>query len=207
MEPIRILLVDDHDVVRVGLTFLITSQPDMSVVAEAGNGEDAVALYLQHRPDVVLMDLKLPDMSGIDCTSKIRDSVEDARIIVLTTYEGDEYIYRAFQAGARAYLLKDMGRTEIVETIRAVHQGQRRMPPLVANQLAQRLPESDLSVREMEILKLISRGLSNKEIGSVLSITESTVKGHVKHLIAKLRARDRTEAVTIALKRGLIMLE
>jgi DNA-binding NarL/FixJ family response regulator len=204
---LRLLLVDDHIVVRMGLAFMINSQPDMSVAGEAGTGAEAVDLLTKAAPDVVLMDLRLPDMTGIECTAKLRKVNPDARIIILTTYGGDENIYRALQEGARGYLLKDMGRDEILCTVRAVAAGQSCLPPTVAAALAQRLPEADLSAREIEILRFIARGRSNKEIGGHLGISESTVKGHINHLLSKLRANDRTEAVTLGLRRGLITLD
>jgi DNA-binding NarL/FixJ family response regulator len=206
-RKIRLLLVDDHAVVRMGLAFMINSQPDITVVGEAGSGAEALELLGKTNPDVVLMDLKLPDMTGIECTTKLRKTSPDARIVILTTYAGDENIYRALQAGARAYLLKDMDRDEILGTIRAVDAGQTCLPPTVAASLAQRLPEAELSRREISILRSIAQGSSNKEIGCELGISESTVKGHVNHVLSKLKARDRTEAVTVALRRGLISLD
>ena len=206
-RKIRLLLVDDHAVVRMGLAFMIESQYDMTVLGEATTGAEALALFKKLNPDVVLMDLKLPDMTGIDCTSLLRKARADARVVILTTYGEDENIYRALQAGARAYLLKDMSRAEILEAIRAVDAGRTCLPPGIAASLAARMPDADLSSRELTILRSIARGLSNKEIGSNLSITESTVKGHVNHLLGKLKARDRTEAVTVALRRGLISLD
>ena len=206
-KAIRILLVDDHLVVRMGLAFMINSQPGMTVIAEAASGTEALALYQQHRPDLVLMDLKMRDMTGIDCTAQLRQLDPAARVIILTTYAGDENIYRALKAGARAYLLKDMGREEILSTLHRVHEGHTCLPAELASSLAQRLPDADLSPREIAILQAIAVGNSNKEIGTLLGITESTVKGHVNHLLSKLKARDRTEAVTLGLKRGLITLE
>ena len=191
----------------MGLAFMMNSQPDMTVVGEAGSGAEALELFDKLKPDVVLMDLKLPDMTGIECTAQLRKSQPEARTIMLTTYGGDENIYRALQAGARAYLLKDMNREEILDAVRTVDAGQTCLSPTIAATLAARLPDADLSSREIVILRSIARGLSNKEIGSQLNITESTVKGHVNHLLNKLKARDRTEAVTVGLRRGLISLD
>ena len=191
----------------MGLAFMMNSQPDMTVVGEAGTGAEALELFAKVKPDVVLMDLKLPDMTGIDCTAQLRKCHPDARTIILTTYGGNENIYRALQAGARAYLLKDMNRDEIIGAVRTVDSGQTCRPPSIAASLAARLGDAELSSREITILRSISQGLSNKEIGSRLCICESTVKGHVNHLLSKLKARDRTEAVTVGLRRGLISLD
>ena len=204
-HPIRILIVDDHLVVRMGLRSMIESQPSMAVVAEAANGQEAVAMFREHRPDIVLMDLRMPGMSGVEATIAIREEFPDSRIIVLTTYDGDENIYRALQAGARAYLLKDIPRNEFLEDIRAVHRGEHRIPPAVAARLAQRMPFPDLSSRELEVLKLIVDGMSNKEIASALTVTESTIKNHINSLLAKLNVRDRTQAATTALRRGIVV--
>lgn len=206
-RKIRLLLVDDHAVVRMGLAFMMNSQPDITVVGEAANGTEAIALFAELEPDVTLVDLKLPDMTGIECIARIRRTRQEARAIILTTYGGDENIYRALQAGARGYLLKDMGRDEILDTVRAVDAGQTRLQPGIAASLAARLPDTGLSTREIEILRFIADGRSNKEIGTDLGISESTVKGHVNHLLKKLKARDRTEAVTLGLRRGLITLD
>jgi two-component system NarL family response regulator len=206
-QPIRILVADDHLVVRMGLHSLIDTQPDMTVVAEAANGKEAVALFRQHQPDVVLMDLRMPILGGVEATLAIREQFSDARIIVLTTYDGDENIYRALQAGARSYLLKDVAQAEFLEVIRAVHRGEYRLPPAVAARLAQRLPQAELSARELEVLRLIVRGMSNKEIAAALSVTESTVKNHVNSILAKLHVQDRTQAATTALRRGIVTLD
>ncbi|MBI2947662.1 MAG: response regulator transcription factor [Verrucomicrobia bacterium] len=206
-KPIRILIVDDHWVVRTGLKSMIDSQPDMAVVAEAANGQEAVQFFREHRPDIVLMDLRMPGLSGVEATVEIRAQFPEARIVVLTTYDGDENIYRALQAGARAYLLKDIPRNEFLDDIRAVHSGQYCIPPGVAARLAQRMPHPDLSSRELEVLKLIVEGMSNKEIASTLSVTESTVKNHVNSILGKLNVRDRTQAATAALRRGIVMVE
>ena len=206
-NPIRILIVDDHLVVRIGLRSMIDTQSDMIVVAEAANGREAVALFREHRPEITLMDLRMPVMGGVEATIAIREDFPDARIIVLTTYDGDENIYRALQAGARAYLLKDISREEFLNDVRAVHSGQYRIPPAVAARLAQRMPFSDLSSRELDVLRLIVQGMSNKEIGGALSITESTVKNHVNSILAKMKVNDRTQAATTALRRGIVVLQ
>jgi len=206
-NPIRILIADDHLVVRIGLRSMIETQEDMEVVAEAANGREALELFRLRKPDVALMDLRMPIMGGVEATMAIRGEFPDARIIVLTTYNGDENIYRALQAGARAYLLKDVPRSEFLDDIRAVHSGQYCIPPAVAARLAQRLPYPELSSRELEVLQLIVQGRSNKEIGSVLAITESTVKNHVNSILCKMRVNDRTQAATTALRRGIVMLD
>jgi DNA-binding NarL/FixJ family response regulator len=205
--PIRILIADDHFVVRMGLSTLINIQDDMSVVAEAANGKQAVEMFRALQPDVTLMDLRMPEMSGVEAIIAIRAQEPDARIIVLTTYDGDEDIYRAFQAGARAYLLKDMHHDDLLGALRAVHQGQRFIPPAIANRLAERIPRSELTTRELEVLKLIVKGMSNREIAATLFITEGTVKIHVNNLLGKLGVSDRTKAATTALQRGIVHLE
>lgn len=206
-NQIRIMCVDDHAIVREGLNAIISTQPDLTVVAEASSGEEAVALYFQHRPDIVLMDLRLNGTSGLDATIAIRHEFPHARIIMLTTYDGDEDIYRALNAGAQGYLLKDTLRKELIEVIRAVHAGKRRIPPAVAAKLAEHLPRMPLSAREIEILKLVAQGLRNKEVGGMLEIAEDTVKVHIKNIFDKLDVHDRTQAVTIALQRGIIHLD
>lgn len=206
-NQIRIMCVDDHAIVREGLNAIISAQPDLAVVAEASSGEEAVALYLQHRPDIVLMDLRLNGTSGLDATIAIRSDFPHAKIIMLTTYDGDEDIYRALDAGAQGYLLKDTLRKELIEVIRAVYAGKRRVPPAVAAKLAEHLPRMPLSAREIEILKLIAQGLRNKEVGGMLGIAEDTVKVHVKNIFDKLNVNDRTQAVTSALQRGIIHLD
>ena len=203
-NTIKILVVDDHFVVRMGLSTLINTQEDMTVVAEAANGKQAVELFRAHRPDVTLMDLRMPEMNGVEAIIALRNEDPDCRVIVLTTYDGDEDIYRAFQAGARSYLLKDMHRDELLEAIRAVHNGQRFIPPAVANRLAERMPRSDLTARELEVLKLIVKGMSNKEIARSLTITEGTVKIHVNNILSKLGVSDRTKAATTAIQRGIV---
>ena len=208
-EPnqIRILVVDDHFVVRMGVSTLVNSQDDMTVIGEATNGKEGVDLFRTTRPDVTLMDLRMPEMNGVAAIVAIRNEYPDARIIVLSTYDGDEDIYRAFQAGARAYLLKDMHHEELVNAIRAVHQGQRFIPPAIANRLAERMPRSELTARELEVLKLIVKGMSNTESASALLITEGTVKIHVNNMLGKLGVTDRTKAATTALQRGIVYLE
>ena len=178
----------------------------MVVVAEAANGREAIELFREHKPDIALMDLRMPVMGGVEATIAIREEFPDARVIVLTTYDGDENIYRALRAGAMAYLLKDIPRGEFLDDVRAVYSGQYCIPPAVAARLAQRMPYSELSSRELEVLKLIVEGLSNKEIGSALTISESTVKNHVNSILGKLRVSDRTQAATMALRRGIVML-
>jgi len=206
-SPISILIVDDHFVVRTGLAAVISTQPDMVVVAEAVNGRQAVELFRQHRPDITLMDLRMPEMNGVEALTAIRGEFPEARLIVLTTYDGDEDIYRALQAGARGYLLKDMLREGLLEAVRAVHEGHRRIPAEVANRLAERLTRSELTSREMEVLELIVKGKTNKEIGAELGVAEGTVKIHINNILSKLGVNDRTQAATFALQRGIIHLE
>ncbi len=204
---IRILIADDHAVVREGLAAMIARRADMQVAAEAEDGRRAVELARQLKPDVILMDLRMPEMGGVEAITHIRAARPAARIIVLTTYDGDEDIYRALQAGAEAYLLKDTPRDELLEAIRAVHAGQKRIPAEVAAKLAVRLTAEALTPRELEVLKLIVAGRSNKEIGAALGIAEGTVKIHVNNLLGKLGVTDRTQAVTEALKRGIVHLD
>jgi DNA-binding NarL/FixJ family response regulator len=206
-EPIRILVVEDHFVTRLGLISVIQTQPDMVVVAEAQSGEDAIALYLEHRPNVILMDLRIQGMSGIDSIIAIRKEDPKAKTIVLTTYEGNEHIYRAIQAGVHAYLLKNVDGEELLKAIRLVHSGHRYIPTDIAMSLAERLPKSDLTFREMEVLKELVKGLNNREIASSLAIAEATVREHVSNILSKLNVRDRTQAVSIALKQGIIQPE
>jgi DNA-binding NarL/FixJ family response regulator len=203
---IRVLSVDDHPLIREGIAALIRKQSDMELIAEASNGREAVDLFREHHPDVTLMDLQMPEMSGIDALSAIRGEFPDARIIVLTSYAGDVQVSRALKSGARAYLLKDMLRKELLETIRAVHAGQKRVSSEVAAGIAEHVTDDALTPREIGVLRLIAGGNANKEIGAQLGLTEETVKSHVKNILLKLDANDRTHAVTIALKRGIIDL-
>ena len=207
MKIIRILIADDHPIVRDGLNAVINDQADMEVIAEAANGKEAVDLALEHRPDVMLIDLRMPLLNGLETIQTIRTDWPQARIIILTTYDGDEDIYRSLQSGAQAYLLKGMPRAELLDTIRAVHAGRRRIPPDVAAKLAERISSSELTQRELEVLQLIVAGQSNKQIGSNLSITEGTVKAHINSILGKLGVNDRTHAVTEALRRGIVHLE
>jgi DNA-binding NarL/FixJ family response regulator len=203
---IRVLAVDDHPMLREGIASLLGSQSDMKLVAEASTGREALDQFRQHRPDLTLMDLQLPDMDGIEAMTAICSEFPQARFIVLTTYRGDVQVLRALKAGARAYLLKGLLRKELLDTIRAVHAGQKRIPAEVAAELAEHAVEDPLTSREIDVLRLIAGGNANKLIADRLSITEDTVKGHVKNILSKLAASDRTHAVTIALKRGIIDL-
>lgn len=202
--PIRIMVVDDHFVVRIGLTAAVNAEPDMLVVAEAEDGPQAIERFRQYRPDVALMDLRLPGLSGVETTHVICREFDSASIIILSTYGGDESIHRALQAGAKAYLLKTTSHDDLLTAIRVVYSGRKYLPPEVAAQLAERLPNSELSAREMEVLQLIAKGLSNREIANALSVTEGTIKFHVINILNKLGANDRTMAVTLALQRGII---
>ena len=203
---IRILSVDDHPLLREGIAALIATQSDMKLVAEASTGREALEQFRKHRPDLTLMDLQMPDMNGVESMIAICSEFPEARIIVLTTYNGDVQILRALKAGARGYLLKGLLRKELLETIRAVHSGQKRIPAEVASQLADHAIDDTLTAREVAVLRLIACGNANKLIADQLSITEDTVKGHVKNILSKLGANDRTHAVTIALRRGIIEL-
>jgi two-component system, NarL family, response regulator len=206
VTPIRILIADDHPVVREGLAAMIKRRTDMTVVAEASHGQDAVALFHQHQPDVVLMDLRMPEMDGVEAIVTIREQTPEARVIVLTTYDTDEDIYRALRAGAKAYLLKDTPREELLDTIRAVSAGRTRVPSDVAAKLVERVSSETLTAREVDVLRLIVAGNSNREIATLLYISEGTVKTHVNHILMKLGVSDRTQAVTTALRRGLVSL-
>ena len=205
-NPIRIMIVDDHPVVREGLAALVERREDMTVVAEASDGNEAIALFHQHRPDVTLMDLRMPNMDGVTAITRIREAYSNARIIVLTTYDGDEDIYRGLRVGAKGYMLKDAPREELLGAIRAVHAGQTRIPTEVAAKLAERMNSPELTPREREVLNLIVAGHSNQEIGNALFITEGTVKAHVNSILSKLNVSDRTQAVGVALKRGIVHL-
>jgi len=203
---IRVLSVDDHPLLREGLATIINHQPDMSMVAEASTSSEAVQRFREHRPDVTLMDLRLPDGSGIDAMIAIRAEFADARIIMLTTFEGDVEIQRALEAGARAYMLKSMPPRELVEVIRQVHAGKKRVPAEVASQLAEHLSDETLTIREIDVLRHVAGGNRNRDIAEQLYISEETVKVHVKHIMEKLGASDRTQAVAIAVRRGIIQL-
>ena len=203
-NPIRILLVDDHQLLRQGVSGLLADQPDMQLVGEASDGHEAIEQFRKHRPDITLLDLQMPELNGLDALIAIRAEFSEARVIILTTYRGDMQALRALKAGARAYLLKSLLRRELLDTIRAVHKGQKRIPPEVAAELAEHAADDHLTSREIEVLRLIAAGKANKLVASDLSITEETVKGHVKSILSKLGASDRTHAVTIALKRRII---
>jgi len=205
-NPIRILVAEDHLVARVGVSAIVNMQPDMTVVAEAANGQQAVELYRRHLPDVALLDLRMPVMGGTEAAAAIRAEFPQARMIALTTYGGDEDIRRALAAGMQAYLTKDVLHDELLNAIRAVHDGRRYLPPNVAAALAAQVPRPDLSAREVQVLELIVRGLANKQIGYTLTIAEHTVKNHVKNILSKLGVQDRTQAATAAIQRGIIHL-
>lgn len=202
--PTRLLVVDDHHVVRSGLAASLGMEADLTVVAEADTGEQAIEQYRQHQPDVVLMDLRLPGMNGSETTAALRKEAPDARVLIFTTFEGEEDIYRAMQAGARGYLLKSAPREELLLAIRQIALGERYLPPTLAHRLAARLSSADLSPRELEVLALIRQGRSNKEIGSALHISEDTVKRHVSHLFSKLGVADRAQATAEAIRRGIL---
>jgi DNA-binding NarL/FixJ family response regulator len=203
-KPIRILTVDDHPVLREGIAAILASEPDMVLVAEANNGREAIEQFRTHHPDITLMDLQMPIMSGSDAIVAIRKDFPDARIIVLTTYSGDAQAERAFKAGAYGYLLKSMLRKELVETIRTVHGGRKRMPPEIAVEMVEHRAEDALSGREIEVLRELASGNSNKMIADNLSLSEETIKAHMRSILSKLGANDRTHALAIALKRGII---
>ena len=205
-SPIRVFSVDDHPLLREGIAALVNSQPDMVLVAQAATGGEAIQLFKEHLPDVTLLDLRLPDMSGIDVLIAIRGQLPEARIIMLTTFEGDVEIQRALQAGARGYLLKNMPPTELLDVIRQVHAGKKRIPPEIASQLLEHMSDEVLTDREIEVLKEVAGGNRNREIAERLFISEETVKVHIKHIMEKLGASDRTQAVSIGLRRGIIQL-
>ena len=203
-SSIRILAVDDHPLVRQGIAGLVAIQPDMTLVGEASNGRDAIQQFREHRPDVTLMDLQMPEMDGIDAIIAIRNEFPEARIIVLTTYVGDVQILRALKAGARAYLLKNLLHKELLDTIRAVHAGKKTLSPDASYQLAEHATDDALTPAEISVLRLIAAGNANKQIADQLSLTEETVKGRVKNILSKLSANDRTHAAMIGIKRGII---
>ncbi|WP_414517110.1 response regulator [Nostoc sp. PCC 9305] len=203
---IRVLIVDDHSIVRQGLTTIINRDPEMTVIAQAENGQQAIALFREYQPDVTLMDLRMPQMAGVEAITAICAEFIAARIVVLTTYDGDEDIYRGLQAGAKGYLLKDAKPNELLSAIRTIHRGQQYIPPEVGAKLVQRMSNPELSERELDVLRLMAQGMSNLEISSTLSIGESTVKSHVNRILSKLGVSDRTQAVIIAVKRGIVNL-
>ncbi len=205
-STIRVLTVDDHELVRKGIAAILSAEPGFTLVAEANNGGEAVRLFREHRPDVTLMDLRLPDKSGVEATLEIRTEFPDARIIVLTSYDGDQDIYRALEAGVRGYLLKEMVHSEVLRAIRVVHSGKRFIPTEVSQHLSGFFPEVALTAREVEVLSLVARGFGNKEVADDLGTAPGTVKAHVQSILSKLGASDRTHAVTIALRRGIIHL-
>lgn len=204
---ITILTVDDHPLIRDGLAVVIGREPDMRIVAEAGDGEEAIEQYRAHQPAIVLMDLRMPVMNGVEAIKALREEFPESRIIALTTYEGDEDIYQALAAGASGYLLKDTLRTELVSVIRNVHRGYRSIPPAIAAKLAEHTPRVALTARELEVLRLMAEGKSNIEIAAALGRAEGTMKIHVRNILQKLDATDRTQAVTIALRRGILHLD
>jgi DNA-binding NarL/FixJ family response regulator len=203
---IRVLSIDDHPLLQEGIAAIINSQPDMTLISQASTGTEGIQHHREHRPDVTLMDLRLPDLSGIDAMIAIRAESPEARIIMLTTFEGDVEIQRALQAGARGYLLKNMPPSELVQVIRQVHAGKKRVPPEVASQLAEHMSDEALTKREVDVLKHVAGGNRNRDIGDRLFISEETVKVHIKHLMDKLGAKDRTQAIAIAVRRGIIEL-
>jgi DNA-binding NarL/FixJ family response regulator len=206
-KPIRILAADDHPLLRQGIAALIKAQRDMELVAEAADGEEAIKQFRLHRPDVTLMDVQMPNVNGTEAISRIRSEFPEARILVLSTYAGDVQVLHALKAGARGYILKGNVRTELLEAIRAVHAGHKRIPPEIAAELAEHAADEELSSREIDVLRLIGAGNANKQIADKLCIAETTVKNHISNILSKLGANDRAHAVTIALQRGIIELE
>jgi DNA-binding NarL/FixJ family response regulator len=203
---IRVLSVDDHPLLREGIAMIINNEPDMELVAQAATGAEAIQLFREHKPDVTLMDLRLPDLSGIDVMIAIRQEFPKARVVMLTTFEGDVEIQRALQAGAQGYLLKNMPPSELAKAIRHVHAGKKRVPLEVAAHLAEHLSDEELTPREVEVLERVAGGNRNLDIADLLFISEETVKVHLRHIMDKLRAKDRTEAIAIAVRRGIIQL-
>ncbi len=203
-KAIKVLAVDDHPLLREGIAAVLNGERDIELVAEAVNGREAIEIFRQHRPDVTLMDLQMPDMNGIEAIIAIRSEFPNARFVVLTTYQGDVQAVRALKAGASGYLLKSMLRKDLLDTIRVVHAGRRRIPPEIAAELADHIAEDTLTDREIEVLRRVANGNSNKIIGAQLNVSEATIKGHLKSILAKLGANDRTHAVTIAIRRGFI---
>jgi DNA-binding NarL/FixJ family response regulator len=204
MNAIRILTVDDHPMLREGIAAVLASEQGMMLVAEASNGREAIEQFRTHRPDVTLMDVQMPEVNGIDAIVKIREEFPDARIIVLTTYSGDAQAARAFKAGAAGYLLKNMGRKELIDTIRTVHAGKKRIPAEIAVGIAEHHSDDALTEREIQVLRGVAAGNANKRVAQLLNVSEETIKAHMKSILSKLGANDRTHAVTIALKRGII---
>jgi len=204
--PIRVLCVDDHPLVRKGIASILANEADMQLVGEAGNGREAVELFRKLRPDVILMDLRMPEMTGIEAARIIRQEDPEARIVALTSYDGDQDIYRALEAGVRGYLLKEMVHTDVLRAIRTVYSGKRLMPQEVAERLSEYFPQVALTPREVEVLGLVAKGLANKEIAGKLGTASGTVKMHIQNILAKLGASDRTHAVTIAIERGILHL-
>ncbi len=205
--PIRVLCVDDHPLVRKGIASILANEEDMQLVGEAGNGREAVDLFRQSHPDVTLMDLRMPGMDGVQATRTIRQEFPEARIIALTSYDGDQDIYRALEAGVRGYMLKEMVHTDVLRAIRAVYSGKRLMPHEVAERLSEYFPQVALTPREVEVLGFVARGLANKEIADKLGTASGTIKMHIQNILEKLDASDRTHAVTIAIQRGILHLE
>lgn len=205
-NTIRVLIVDDHSIVRQGLATIINRDPEMTVIAQAEDGQQAIAYFREHQPDITLMDLRMPQMGGVEAITAICAEFKPARIVVLTTYDGDEDIYRGLQAGAKGYLLKDAKPNELLNAIRIVYRGQQYIPPEVGAKLVQRMSNPELSERELEVLRLMAQGMSNSDIATALTIGESTVKSHVNRILSKLGVSDRTQAVIIAVKRGIVSL-